>query len=79
MESVCCSGTPTTAVLAARLPQSQYIANLDVSPEVEDALDTCQSRVLAARKEADKSKTAIGMRQSVRQDMRLRAKVCHVL
>lgn len=78
MESVCCSGTPTTAVLAARLPQSQYIANLDVSPEVEDALDTCQSRVLAARKEADKSKAAIGMRQSVRQDMRLRAKVCYV-
>lgn len=48
---------------------------MEISPETEDALDSCQSRVAAARKEADKSKSAIGMRQSVRQDMRLRAKV----
>lgn len=68
-------GTPTTAVLAARIAQPQYIASVEISPETEDALDNCQSRVASARKEADKSKSAMGMRQSVRQDMRLRAKV----
>ena len=62
-------------MLAARIAQPQYIASMEVSPETEDALDSCQARVAAARKEADKSKAAIGMRQSVRQDMRLRAKV----
>ena len=69
-------GTPTTAVVAARISQPQYIMSVDVSPETEDALDSCQARVGAAKKEADKSKSAMGMRQSVRQDMRLRAKVC---
>ena len=46
---------------------------------MEDALDGCALRVAAAKKEADKSKAAASMRQSVRQDMRLRAKVvvCH--
>ena len=42
---------------------------------MEDALDGCDLRVAAAKKEADKSKAAASMRQSVRQDMRLRAKV----
>ena len=74
-ETTVAPGTPTTAVLAARIAQPQYIAAVEVSPDMEDALDAAQARVTAAKKEADKSKSAIGMRQSVRQDMRLRAKV----
>lgn len=61
-------------MLAARIAQPQYIALLEVSPEMEDALEAAEARVAAAKKEADKSKTAAA-RQSVRQDMRLRAKV----
>ena len=76
IESGCAaSGTPTTAVLAARIAQPQYIALLEVSPEMEDALEAAEARVAVAKKEADKSKSAAATRQSVRQDMRLRAKV----
>ena len=73
--SCAASGTPTTAVLAARIAQPQYIALMEVSPEMEDALDAAEARVAAAKREADKSKSAAAARQSVRQDMRLRAKV----
>ena len=75
-ESGCAApGTPTTAVLAARIAQPQYIALTEVSPEMEDALDAAEARVAVAKKEADKSRSAAAQRQSVRQDMRLRAKV----
>lgn len=35
----------------------------------------CQERAAAARREADQAKSNVGLRQAVRQDMRLRAKV----
>ena len=62
-------------MLAARIAQPQYIALIEVSPEMEDALDAAEARVAVAKKEADKSRSAAAQRQSVRQDMRLRAKV----
>jgi len=70
-----CAGTATTAVLAARLPQAQYIAPLETEPELEDGVGLCRERVAAAKREADKAKSQVGLRQAVRQDMRIRAKV----
>ncbi|BDA41503.1 probable helicase HelY [Coccomyxa sp. Obi] len=67
-------GTGATAVLAARIPQAQYIAPLELEPEVEDGVGMCRERVAAARADADRAKSNVGLRQAVRQDMRLRAK-----
>ena len=69
------AGTGATAVLAARIPQAQYIAPLELEPEVEDGVGMCRERVSAARADADRAKSDVGLRQAVRQDMRLRAKV----
>lgn len=69
------AGTGATAVLAARIPQAQYIAPLELEPEVEDGVGLCRERVAAARADADRAKSNVGLRQAVRQDMRLRAKV----
>ncbi len=62
-------------MLAARIPQAQYIAPLELEPEVEDGVGMCRERVAAARANADRAKSDVGLRQAVRQDMRLRAKV----
>lgn len=73
----CCggAGTATTAVLAVRIPQAQYIAPLETDAELEDGVGLCRERVAAAKREADKAKSQVGLRQAVRQDMRVRAKV----
>jgi hypothetical protein len=70
------SGTGTTAVLAARIPRPEFIAPVELAAEMEDAVELCRERAAAARKEADQAKSEMGLRQAVRSDMRLRAKVC---
>ncbi|KAK9908752.1 hypothetical protein WJX75_002337 [Coccomyxa subellipsoidea] len=67
-------GTGATAVLATRIPQAQYIAPLELEPEVEDGVGLCRERVAAARADADRAKSDVGLRQAVRPDLRARAK-----
>jgi hypothetical protein len=68
------AGTAATAVVAARIPGAEFIAPIDVEPDLDDALAAARERCAAARREADAAKSEAGLRQAVRQDMRLRAK-----
>ena len=61
-------------MLATHIPQAQYIAPLELEPEVEDGVALCRERVAAARADADRAKSDVGLRQAVRPDLRARAK-----